>query len=129
MGDERVPRFLNLKEKELANLKRLSVYIDNFTSDINKNLNVEDFQEFKELWKMSNELTTFTNVYLNTNQGLPTTMDKYLNKLIGIQNTVRSREKEIPEYIISEDKKISLKSLKGAEANDENIKNLALLFK
>lgn len=106
IGTTENPKQFRLRDNESVKLIQLSEYIEGISSKISDAIKqsgsyndfIADLQELKQLIDLSDEMTTLTNVYLNTNQGLPTTLDKYMRRLLGIQNTVRMREKALTTY-------------------------------
>ncbi len=81
-------------------VQRLSQFVEGTSKKIfnvisqyqNKEEFISIINDFKMLLEGADELTQLTNVYLNTNQGIPTTINKYQNKLDGITKTIKSRE-------------------------------------
>lgn len=99
-------RIFNLGDVKEIKINQLSEYIEGTSKKIIKTISQynskeefeADLEDYNQLWNLSDELTNLTNVFLNTNQGLPTTLDKYIKKLLNIQNTVKNREKSFTKY-------------------------------
>jgi len=130
IGTEENPyRTFKLTKDEPIKLIQLSEYIEGVSSKIAVAIDESggldsfkaDLVELKQLIDLSDEMTTLTNVYLNTNQGLPTTLDKYLKRLLGIQNTVRNREKAITEYDAKGKEIRSVKSALAKSNHEEKV--------
>lgn len=94
---QRLSQFVEGTSKKIFNVKSKYQNESEFNSII---------EDFKMLLQGADELTQLTNVYLNTNQGIPTTVNKYQNKLDGITKTIKSREKSLGISVVKGDNRL-----------------------
>lgn len=123
LGISQLSEYIDGTSKKVMQIKQLykTLYgsIEEFDNDL---------KEFKTLWDMANEVTSLTNVFLSTNQGLPTTFDKYISRNIAIERVVKSRESEISMPGNNDGEVVTISSiLASKESEEDKISNLAKL--